>query len=279
MGCGTSVAVGPEAAIALNAADAAAETLLGRDAAALLEQLGGALREARGFASFGPALRALPPVDAAMLEVIVKEDPIHGLLHEASKAVINPQEVLLAVGVLCDAAAILAILFGALNGKKVKPIERLEELKQGWIGDIKALRRVLRQSRYRHVATSVLNYPLSALELGATSLCSSSSGALSAGKGLLKGALPWQVDPIAIVQGLSGLAQGGLAKGRRRHAAAAYAPIFAVAATHPRVRRDPSTVRAQLSTLQRSVFDSHPRWYVLPRAPHGMPPPLHFQHH
>ena len=279
MGCGTSVAVGPEAAVALNAADAAAETMLGRDAAALLEQLGGALRAGAGFASFGPALRALPPVDAAMLGVIVKENPIHGLLHEASKAVINPQEVLLAVGVLCDASAILAILFGALNGKKVTPIERLEELKQGWISDIKALRRVLRQPRYRHVATSVLNYPLSALELGVTSLRSSSSGALSAGKGLLKASLPWQVDPIAIVQGLSGLAQGGVAKGRQKHAAAAYAPIFAVAATHPRVRDDLSTLRSQLSTLQRSVFDSHPRWCVLPRAAHGMPPPLRFQHH
>ena len=133
---------------------------------------------------------------------------------------------------LSDAAAIVALLFGGLNGSRLQPPD-LEGLRAGWLREVKAMRRTLRQPRYEYVATAVLNYPISVLELGVTALRGADvgGGAVKSGKGLLKALLPWQVDPVAILKGLSGLAQAGMAMGRQMHAAAAYAPVFAAMAT------------------------------------------------
>ena len=69
MGCAASVNVGQQQPGSLVGAIGD-----GRDAAVLLRKLAAALREGAGFASFGPALRALPAVDAAMLDVLAAED-------------------------------------------------------------------------------------------------------------------------------------------------------------------------------------------------------------
>jgi hypothetical protein len=95
MGCAASVNVGQQQPGSLVGVIGD-----GRDAAVLLRKLAAALREGAGFASFGPALRALPAVDAAMLDVLAAGDPVRGLLVVAAEAVIDPQEVLLAVRVL-----------------------------------------------------------------------------------------------------------------------------------------------------------------------------------